>query len=78
MAKKIYRRLLLAAIALLMTLSLAYTGPVRRAAAVEQTCDECIADCDAWYQSCVAAGRTGCSLGLRRCYQSCSPVCNVR
>jgi hypothetical protein len=78
MTKKIYRRLLLAAVMLLMATALTYTGPVRPVAAVEQTCGECIDDCDAWYANCVASGRTGCLRGRFICVQSCGPVCNAQ
>lgn len=78
MTKKIYRRIMLAAIMLVMTIALTYTGPVRPVAAVEQTCEECTDGCDAWYANCVAQGRTDCGIGKARCYRTCWPVCNVK
>ncbi len=55
MTKKIYRRLLLAGVMLLMAVCLMAASPAQRAA-VQETCDECNARCDAIYQSCIDQG----------------------
>jgi hypothetical protein len=73
MTRTIYLRFLFAAIMLLMAGILINYGPASQAAQ-EQTLEECFADCDAWYDSCVAAGRTDCVTGRFRCYRSCQPT----
>lgn len=76
MTKKIYRRFLLAVMMMLLTVFLTTTGPTQQAA-VQETCEECFANCDAEYEQCVAAGRTDCARKRLLCYLSCSPVCNT-
>jgi hypothetical protein len=70
MMKRICLRFLLLAMMLLATV-------VLNASPRRETCGECIANCDAWYDRCVAAGRTDCGRGRLLCYLSCSPVCNT-
>lgn len=71
MTHKTHRRFLFIVIMLLMALSIINTGPQSRAA-VQQTCEECRADCDTWYNNCVAAGRPDCIRGKWRCYFTCT------
>jgi hypothetical protein len=66
MSKKTCRRFFLAALMLLMTTSLLIFGPAQRAAGPEE-CEECMAACEAWYESCVATGGTNCLQGRLRC-----------
>ena len=54
MTKKIYRRFLLAAMMLLLTVFLAVTGPTQQAA--EETCEECNARCEAIGEDCREQG----------------------
>ena len=77
MTHKLRRRFLFAATMLLMAVFVINTGPTPQAV-VEETCGECIDNCDTWYDNCVAAGRPDCSIGRFRCYQTCVPVCNAR
>jgi hypothetical protein len=70
MTKKAYRRFLFAAIMLLMTLSLIYTGPKSRAA-IEGPCDDCIASCQSLYEYCVQTGGTNCWHLQLKCELSC-------
>lgn len=55
MTKKAHRRFLLAAMMLLLTLSLAFTGPAQQAA-MQETCDECNARCETLGDQCRALG----------------------
>ncbi len=72
MIKKIYRRFLFAAIMLLMTVCLMAAGPAQRAA-VQETCDECNARCEAIYQSCIDQGypRNVCTHASIQCSTDC-------
>ena len=54
MTHKIYRRLRLAAMMLLLTICLATTGPMQHAA--QETCDECNARCGQYVADCQAQG----------------------
>jgi hypothetical protein len=68
MTKKVYRRFLLAAIMLLMTASLIYTGPKAQA---QDPCQECMDNCYALFQGCVAAGGSLCPNRLLQCNKAC-------
>lgn len=68
MTMKIYRRLLFVGVMLLMTVALTFSGPKSRA---EDPCQECMDNCYAVYEGCVAAGYSGCSNWLLRCNQDC-------
>jgi hypothetical protein len=74
MTKKIYRRFLFAVIMLLMMVSLIATSPGQQAA-VRDGCyeyNQCIANCEAYYDYCVATGGTDC---LRRKFQCQTDYC---
>ena len=72
MTRKAYRRLLLAAITLLMMVSLVYTGSGSRAAA-QDVCQECMDNCGVIFQSCTDQGYpfAVCSAAARRCSTDC-------
>ncbi len=55
MTKRIYRRLLLLAITLLMTLSL--IGSSSRQQAATQTCEDCLYAAEEYYYSCIDWGQ---------------------
>lgn len=55
MTTKAYRRFLFAAVMLLITVTLTFTGPAPQAAQ-QETCDECNARCEALAQSCTDQG----------------------
>lgn len=70
MIKKIYRRFLLAAIMLLMAVSLICTGP---RAWAQDPCQDCMDNCAAIYQSCTDQGYpfNVCSSAARQCSINC-------
>jgi hypothetical protein len=75
MSKKVYRRLLLTAMMLVITPCLAITSPAQ-----QLDCEQCFAYCDANYEACTAGGAPPlyCSRECRYCYDWCmtGPPCN--
>ena len=72
MSKKTYRRLLLTAFMLLVTVGITYTSPVQRA---QNPCNECHDNCDAQYEICLQSG-SHCEQSLELCHNACVIVCS--
>lgn len=72
MSKKTYRRLLLTAFMLLVTVALTYSGPIQHA---QDPCSECHDNCDAQYEICLQGG-SHCEQSRDICHNACFIMCS--